>query len=403
VEDVKEGGLTFFSHADYKQWRGDAGPSVLWLEGKPGSGKSTLSKLMIHKLEEERSNLIPRQSNLSHNNLQNGKEIWTFNNPKDISTIIARFYYSFRGGNTQSSHELMLRSIVYQIWKENSRLFPLLRDRYRELKRSSDAREKQPLWSYDELKSALQSLHRIEFDLNLFIVVDGMDESDNDKRADVLNFLPSLAVLDTSCITKIFIASRPEIDIGSQLLKVPHHIKLQEVNEKDIIMVVERWIERMESERGCKRETFSTTKEYITKHSSGVFMWVMLVLRDIEQCVVKGWYSIAVLDERVKGLPRELGGKDGFYRAMIESLIENCKEDTAQKERGRRIFAWITFVKRPLSVLELQDALATPQSESTNFSSYRLEDHRPLQLDQGILSSCGGLVEVSITILLSTS
>jgi hypothetical protein len=68
----------------------------------------------------------------------------------------------------------MLRSIVYQIWGKNSRLFPLLRDRYRGLKRTGSS------WKYDDLKSALQLLHQIDFDLKVIIAVDGMDEFDND-------------------------------------------------------------------------------------------------------------------------------------------------------------------------------------------------------------------------------
>ncbi|PNP57409.1 hypothetical protein THARTR1_02406 [Trichoderma harzianum] len=326
-----------------------------------------------------------------------GKHVWTFDNPRDKSTVIARFYYSFRGGNTETSHELMLRSIVYQIWRDNSRLYKLLSNRYRELQKSrGDADKKKSDWSYEDLKSALRSLHQIDFFLKVVIVVDGMDESDNDRRADVLRFLPHLAVPNSKCIVKVLIASRPESDINSRLRRAcSHHIKLQDVNEEDIRLVVEKWIKRMEVERNCKPDTFEVAKDYILKASSGVFLWVTLVLREMEKCLDNGLSSKADLNRIVLQLPKELGGELGFYKRMILPLSTNREEDLYQQARGRRIFYWVTFPKRPISAAELQDVLATPlPSQGINLSSYNFLDNRPLELDRGILSACGGLVEL---------
>lgn len=398
VENVAVGGEWMASHEEYTQWSESSAPSALWLEGKPGSGKSTLAKLIVRKLESKRNDSIDANdaSNFQTNDPQNEKSIWTFNNPRDKNTIVARFYYSFRGGNTETSHELMLRSIVYQIWNSNSRLYELLKKRYRELRKSSNESERTPFWSYEDLKLVLQSLLKIDFSLKVVIVVDGMDESDNDRRGNVLSFLPSLVDADSNCIVKILIASRPENDINSQLKwACSHHIRLQDVNEKDISLVVDDWIKRMEFKRGCGLGIFQDTRDYIIKESSGVFLWVTLVLRDMEKCLAKGGYSKSDFDERIKNLPKELGGQDGFYKQMLLSLSTNGEKDIKQEERARRIFYWVTFPKRPISVAELQDVLATPLSQKMDLSSYRFSYNRPLELDFGILSACGGLVEVS--------
>ncbi|KAL6890893.1 hypothetical protein GGI43DRAFT_415061, partial [Trichoderma evansii] len=145
------------SHKEYAQWSESSVPSALWLEGKPGSGKSTLAKLIVRNLESRENG----SSSVQLNSPQMGKNIWTFNNPGDKSTIVARFYYSFRGGNTETSHELMLRSIVYQIWSNNSRLYNFLKDRYRELHKSSSESERTSFWSYEDLKTVLRSLLKI--------------------------------------------------------------------------------------------------------------------------------------------------------------------------------------------------------------------------------------------------
>ncbi|KAM0513429.1 hypothetical protein ACHAPE_007893 [Trichoderma viride] len=387
VENVAVGGAWMASHGEYTQWSESSTPSALWLEGKPGSGKSTLVKLIVRKLESKKND----PSTVQANGPQIGKRIWTFNSPRDKNTIVARFYYNFRGGNTETSHELMLRSIVYQIWNSNSRLYELLKERYRELQKSSN----EPFWSYEDLKLVLRSLHEIDFPLTVVIVVDGMDESDNDRRDDILRFLPDLAVRNSNCTVKILIASRPENDIKPHLKQAcSHHIRLQDVNQKDISLVVENWIEQMESKHCCGRNIFQDIRDYIIKESAGVFLWVALVLRDMDKCLTKGGYSKSDLDKRAYHLPKELGGEKGFYKQMLLSLSKDGDDDMDQEKRARRILYWVTFPKRPISVAELQDVLAIPLSQEIDLSKYDFAYNRPLEMDLGILSACGGLVEV---------
>lgn len=137
----------------------------------------------------------------------------------------------------------------------------------------------------------------------------------------------------------------------------------------------------------------------VIKESSGVFLCVALVLRDMDKFLGKIGYSESDLNERVKNLPKELGGEDGFYNQLLLSLSTNGEEDMKQEERARRIFYWVIFPKRPISVAELQDVSATPLSHKMDLCSYSFAYNRPLELNLGILSACGGLVEVSGMIL----
>lgn len=414
IETV-DGGRWLSCHEEYLKWSESSGSGLLWIEGKPGSGKSTLAKQIVRKLREEQTG--------SNRRIALGKiDTSTPINPSyhsDQHSIIAEFYYNFRGGITETSHELMLRSIVYQIWSRNERLFQiLLRDRYRELKEKSDNNTgKESMWGYDELKSALQSLHQISFPLNIFIIVDGMDESDNAKRDDVLNFLHCLSARTSDCIIKILVASRPETDINTHLMQACR-IVLQEVNMEDIRKTVDRGVDELEYLcGGCKGPSlskhshlpgdFSRIKDCIVEKSQGVFLWVSLVLKDLDRYARKGAFTMASLEKRVHKLPKELGGPNGFYRAIVESLIRRHGEDENQDEeereeglgRGRRILSWVTFPKRPISIDELGDVLATPiQSDDVILSSYDFEQNRPRQLELGILSYCGTLVEVSLLI-----
>jgi hypothetical protein len=73
--------------------------------------------------------------------------------------------------------------------------------------------------------------------------------------------------------------------------------------------VVDSWIEQMESRRGCPSSLFQDIRDYVIKESLGVFLWVTLVLRDMDKCLTKGGYSKSDLDKRVYHLPKSLAGK----------------------------------------------------------------------------------------------
>jgi hypothetical protein len=313
------------------------------------------------------------------------------------AAIIAEFYYSFRGGCKETSHELMLRSIVYQIWKQNYRLFPLIQDQYRKLRQKATI-----IWTYEDLKSALESLHSIDFDLRVLIVVDAMDESESYNRTEILQFLHLLSSYEDNCTSRcsirLLVASRPEIKPDPHIGRFAHII-LQKENDADIRLAVYNWIETI----GVgDYHLLSEIGDYIVKHSAGVFLWVTLVLRDLAVYINSGGYRPSRLRAYLRGLPKELGGRDGYYQAMISSLIsynDQTLDRTERMEDGQRILAWTTFSKRPLLLSELTDVLAaSAQSEKMDPSNDDFADNRPRDLDRGILSLCGGLVEVRFAI-----
>ncbi|KAI3317142.1 hypothetical protein HD806DRAFT_395873 [Xylariaceae sp. AK1471] len=408
VDDAPQGGNWLPLHQEYREWIKNPVSDLLWIEGKPGSGKSTLTKQIVQKLHDERN--VPSQRELNNADL-------------DQHTIIAAFYYSFRGGVTETSHELMLRSIVYQIWSQNTRLFPLLQDSYRRLKLNGDNHSRMgPFWRYEDLKFALQSLHQVNFPLQIFIVADGMDESDNIRRSDLLSFLRNLSLQTSNCIMKVLFASRPETDINLHL-QGDHHIILQKENAEDIRKVVMSWCEGLKyhsvpqdntkeppSTKSRYPDDFFKVGDYIAENSQGVFLWVSLVIRDLDALIRKGAYTIASLEKRVRKLPKDLGGRNGFYHAIVQSLIrrqdedEILDEDDKENERrqARKILTWMTFPKRPISMHELEDVLAIPlQIEDKDLRTYDFERHRPRELDRGLISYCGGLLEVRTPIIIA--
>ena len=151
-------GAWLSSNTQYTEWLASSESDLLWIVGKPGSGKSTLTKFIVSRLRTEGREREYDGRDLALNHCSDQSESQVRIGLDDDNPIFATFHYSFRGGFTETSHELMLRSIVYQIFRANSRLFPLIRNRYRSMK------ETESMWNYENLKSALQSVHEVEFD-----------------------------------------------------------------------------------------------------------------------------------------------------------------------------------------------------------------------------------------------
>lgn len=319
-------------------------------------------------------------------------------------SIISSFYYSFRGGPTEMRHELMLRSIAYQIFGQNERLFALIREQFRK------KRLKHLPWYYQDLKSVLHSLHDAPFPIRIYVAVDGLDESDNALRDDVLKFFAALVTPQSRCVLKVLLASRPENDIKPWMNRA-HHIVLEKMNHEDIRVVVRSGMRTLEETRQSianqgvapveprdHGKVFSAAEEYILENSRGVFLWAMLVLRELESFLRCGGYSLEDIDECVRRLPKELGGPGGFYAAMVEKLVKQTSRLPGHEARGRRIFAWVTFSERQLSVSELGDALAVPSKpmEEANLATFDLARARPIDFERGLSSLCGGFIEVRL-------
>jgi hypothetical protein len=313
----------------------------------------------------------------------------------------------------------MFQSLIHQILTKDDDLFPLVQGCYRNV-RSRALSETKPHWTYgdwtyEDLKSALRSLQEATFPVKIIILIDGFDESDHELRDDALEVLTGLVSRRSVCTVKLLISSRPGNDLQLSLGGF-RHITLQNENAGDIRILVYSRIEKLRhmhesnanstpgrgqriSNRSNSEDIFSSIKDYIVEASWGVILWVILVLDDMERCVRRGGYSQVDLDRRVRKLPRELGGPDGFYKAILESLMEQLRREGGQAEDiqcGWRIFVWAIFPNCPITIMELNDALAIPAG-LTDPSRHDISQFRQHDLARGIVANCGGLVEVSVS------
>ena len=154
----KSTGKWILCDPQYCGWRDEPGPAFLWLQGNPGTGKSTLMKQIQDQLGQE------------------------------IDLVVASFYYSARGGEVEVSHTHMLQALLHQILlQETEKTYPYFRSIYR-IKR----KQMQP-WQFEELQSIFVSVSVSEFDSRTFyLLLDALDESDKDRIPGVIGLLKKM-------------------------------------------------------------------------------------------------------------------------------------------------------------------------------------------------------------------
>jgi ankyrin repeat protein len=276
---------------------------------------------------------------------------------------------------------------------QEHQLYVIFRDRYRTQRRSKGPKFE---WETQDLIEILNSLARVELNLNVYIVLDAMDESDGPGRPEVLDAMMTLCSTSSQCVIKGLVATRPLAKRQlEQRFKESLYLVLEEKNRGDIENIVDRDLQRLikdvtDDDQDISPTVFDGIKRHIIDRADGVFLWVSLVLKEVKTLVANG-FSAEGLNRLHKILPREL---EDLYRLIIQRLAESLPENHIKE--GRKLLAWATFSLRPLTVEELQDAIVVPSILETSDFEPRLDqlNRRIALLERRIRLTCGDLLEV---------
>ncbi len=354
----KNSGEWILSDAQYRGWRNEPGSALLWLQGNPGTGKSTLMKQIQNRLSNEDS--------LS-------------------KAVVASFYYSAREGEAEMSHTRMLQALLYQILvQETAKTYPFFRSVFRV------KREQMQPWQFEEMQNIFVLLSRSHNDsLKFYLLVDALDESDKEGISEVISLLKE--VITPEAKLKILVASRPGPIISSRLAGSKYHLILEHKNKKDIEAMIASSIGFLKT---SDRTTFEWISGYILSRARGVFLWVSLIVSDIKRLAVDDGWSEAELRAKVEALPVSLVP---YYR-RITSLL--ARQEPATVAEGIRMLRWVVYSERPLTIDEFRDAVATSHLGTLItfvISTSSLYDHRLKRLEhvpKRLMRNCGELVEV---------
>lgn len=317
---------------------------LLWIKGKPGSGKSTLMKFIVANAQKMKGEVV-----------------------------IISFFFNARGEDLEKSTLGMYRSLLYQLFKALPDLQTILNNfesRFPQDGGSCTLEE-------EDLKrifiAAIQNLKQYR----LICFIDALDECDEDEIRDLVIFLENLGQLAISSQIRfnVCLSSRHYpyiyIKMGVQLI-----LEGQDDHVQDIAKYLNSEL------RAGNGKQFEAIKEEILTRASGIFLWVALVVQILNREYDHG--RVHALWRRLREIP---DGLDKLFEDILTRDRENTKELIL-------CLQWILYAKRPLKREELYYAILS----GTDHEMLSVSDPDGItvqDMERFILSCSKGLAETT--------
>lgn len=336
-----------FERDEYQHWldpmKANDRNSFLWIKGKPGAGKSTLMKFAFLEAKRVMSN-----------------------------EIILSFFFNAQGDILERSTLGLYRSLLFQLLTsipmENRQPF---------WNAASQKNRQSPTanWTLKELQNILSAtLHDLK-ESNIIWFIDAVDECDEKEVRDMVYYLGDLgkSAASSGKYLKICLASRPypfiTLDGAVELV-----VEEQSGHRSDIMKYIHN---KLKAKLNKKSQEI---KGIVCERASGVFLWVVLVIPQLNEAFDHGRVDTA--RKRLDELPDKL-----------DDLFENIlKRDDKHRDDLILCLQWALFAKRPLTREELCIAI---WRESSQIIELDPEEHTPMQIERFILSASKGLVEIT--------
>ncbi|KAJ7270946.1 ankyrin repeat-containing domain protein [Mycena rebaudengoi] len=324
-------GLWFLRERKFQDWLSLGG--TLWCHGIPGAGKTVLTSIVVDYLRNE---------------LQGN------------STGVAVAYLNHKESDAQSPSNI-LAGLWWQLVAERF-ISPLAQQLYQK----HQSRHTRP--SLDEVREIFCST--VTGFSKVFVVVDALDEYPEAHRHILLD---TLAAIGGS--VSLMLTSRPNISPHSFFPTVP--VVEVRAQDDDIHHYVKAQIQssfRLSKYVRARPELHEEIETKIVESADGMFLIAKL---HIDSLATKS--TVKAVRVALQNLPEDL---EHTYDEAMERIKMQNKED---REIARRTLIWVAYVKRPLTLFELQEALAIDPDSKT------LDADGLLDIEI-ILSVCVGLV-----------
>ncbi|KAN0141731.1 hypothetical protein V8E53_000193 [Lactarius tabidus] len=320
-----QGTATWCTRGDALEWKKSG--SLLWIHGKPGSGKTILSSVIIRDIKS--------MSNAG-------------------SAFLAYFYFEFKDASKQDSRAL-LSSLLVQLSDQSDIVCNALFSLYSTHKRGSE----QP--PEDILSRRLKDILTTIGEVPIFLVIDALDECPDDlgipsSREKVLQLLKELVELRHPNL-RLCITSRPEFDIRTTLeplatQQLSHHDNSGQ--KQDIIDYVNFVVLSDKKMSKWRDDEKNIVIERLTEKADGMFRWIFCQLDVLRHCFPTNLRR--VLEE----LPKSL---DESYKRILKEI------NNANRLHAYRLLQCLMVASRPLLVEELAEMLAFLRKRILNIGS----------------------------------
>ena len=354
---------------NFVQWL-ESGSGIYWIQGKAGSGKSTLVSLLF---QDERTKSSLQKWSGSH----------------DLS--VPRFFFWSGGTTMQKSTEGLLRSLIWQImdgFKDFDGILEVTNPTTKSGPSVETAFHSHSLiaaWTQRRLQKTLFDLvQQQQSSCKLCFFIDGLDEYCGDED-DLISLIEDLAKLTN---VKICLSSRPHRSFAQAFGSGPN-LRLQDLTHNDIQFYVSDKLqdEMSETENATTDPRWvEEVVEKIVSRAEGVFLWVELAVKD-QIRGIRNEDSSEQLDQRLSYLPSKV---EDIYARMLTQI-----ERPHRKEASR--FLQMALLKGGLDLVTF--TLATSDEKDLVFDvTEKFPERRLVEIanlkQRRIASTCAGFLEI---------
>lgn len=382
------------------QWL-SAGDGIFWVQGKPGSGKSTLMRYLYHHPTTAQC----LAKNLGPPNITSPRQ-WN----------IIGLFFTNRENQIQRDLQGMLTAMLHRLLLEEPRLIDEVvefslqqQDLHKQTVEPSSINAVKvtvPSWTSISLQGALLHCRRqSKIPFNVCFFIDALDEHEGDQEA-FSKFLRQLVNDSESRCTrvKICVASRPEQFFKDYYQSCPG-FSMQQYTSPDMQHFIDGRIgdHVRFRELNIGPHKIQKLRDEIVSKADGVFLWVVLITEELKVALDQGRDALSRYKDRmlayydiVRITPAEL---DVYYR---ESLLRRIDQSLRQKA-----FVMLESILRARTPLTLQQLGYIIQQQEAKLSASRdinsvrfdaLSDPKaigdPKGLQRFITSCCRGLLEL---------
>ncbi|PNP78957.1 hypothetical protein FNYG_07822 [Fusarium nygamai] len=316
----------------FRDWRDQSTSRILWISGAPGAGKTTASRFLIEHLRRW----------LQKNRVSAGKE-----------STVAFFFCASRQWLRNSDVQIA-QSLLYQVLSHNNSLFRYLSHSDMETICSIDRANAEPHIVWRLLTTVFQRSP----DLNFWILIDAIDELQDQSRFDFIRRLRHLVSDDLGQKLKFIICDRSSPNARGVLHSVAWlDIRRQDMVFEDIRQFINAKLGDLCSSGAIPWQYQNLIEESLLEISEGNFLQAALAWSHFTAGV--SYWSAQVIKSRLEGLRKLSGEAKAFYCSLLQKIPEDS-QDVAKIG-----FTWVLGSRKPLSLSELQHAVAISTGQRT--------------------------------------
>lgn len=331
IKDAAKGTCQWiYTTAAYKQWFHNPSSSTLLLTGKMGSGKSTLTKHILHTLKDCQQT------------------------PEDaVPSELFVYYFCSHIRRQDECAELLLKTLIYQVLIQRPDLF-------NSTKLGKDTTTPTS-WPVQRLWKYFQDLVGRSGVSKVYCIIDALDEC---KQGSAQELLESYAEFcDDGVVSglgfRLFISKRHSegpVDGLSNIQGVERiHVSPDQVLP-DIKTAMTSRVNKITFDLKLKDEYINELNDAIVLKADGMFLWVDIALNRVLKNPGRRLNFDSLLEE-ITSMPPLL---EDLYNRELDRIVSSMGED--EIELVKHVLAWVLLACRRITESEMIMALSVNES-----------------------------------------